>query len=62
MATGKRYTKKILCGIYRRKLDRLKKIKDYKAVIFLTHAVEDCMVWLIKKDPEIKPLHCFLKI
>ena len=58
METDERYPK-YLCGNYKRKLDRLKNLreskagcsKDYKAATFLPHSFENCMVCLIKKDP-----------
>ena len=54
METDERYPK-YLCGNCKRKLDRLKNLreskagcsKDYKAATFLPHSFENCMVCLI---------------
>ena len=49
---------KCLCGNCKRKLDRLKNSrdskagcsKDYRTATFLPHTLENCMVFLIKKN------------
>lgn len=63
MKTDERYSK-LLCGNCKKKIDRLKHSresksefsKDYKASIFLPHSVENCMVYLIKKNPGNKTI------
>ena len=50
---------KCLCGNCKRKLGRLKNSrdskagcsKDYRTATFLSHSLENCMVFLIKKNP-----------